>query len=246
MTNETEHDDSWMISSIDVFVLVSSIFVVLFVINRAEFNPENAVVSAEAFFVQPSLVQSSAVQSSVMESANTQPSISSSINSGIEFVSSELFALMSFEGESLDKGSWKEIKTAIINHDLDSLVELKTANGFAALEIQSRVLFNSGAAELARSGEALLEKLVPLLKKSKGLIFIEGHTDDQPISSNKYPSNWDLALARSKEVQMFFVLKGFEKNRLRAVSYGDTQPIAPNDTESNRRQNRRVSLLIQQ
>jgi len=241
MTHEAEPDDAWMVSYIDVFILVSSIFVFLFVISRDEFRSEGEIVKAEA-----SSAQSSIVQFSSTEPSNTQSSISSSKEGGIEFMSSELFDLLSLEGVSSDKASWQKIQTAIIHQDLDHHVELKKVNGFSALDIQSRVLFNSGAAELARSGEALLEKLLPLLQESKGLIFIEGHTDDQPISSKEYPSNWELALARSKEVQAFFVLEGLDESRLRAISHGDTQPVAPNDTEANRRKNRRVSLLIQQ
>src|SRR5690606_15385539 len=99
---------------------------------------------------------------------------------------------------------------------------------------RSQVLFNSGGASLARSGESLLEKLVPVLLATEGLIFIEGHTDNQPIQSESFASNWELASARATEVLQFFVVEGIPKEKLRAVSYGDTKPLVENNSEMNR------------
>ena len=128
---------------------------------------------------------------------------------------------------------------------MNSHVSFIENNEFSELEIRSQVLFNSGAATLARSGEALLEKLAPVLLATDGLIFIEGHTDNQPIQSEAFASNWELAAARATEVLQFFVIEGVPKTKLRAVSFGDTKPLVENDSDSNRQQNRRVSILLQ-
>jgi len=125
------------------------------------------------------------------------------------------------------------------------LITLIKDSNFTELAIQSRVLFSSGTSELTRSGEDVLEKLVPVLKDSDGLVFIEGHTDDNPISTSRFSSNWDLASARATEVLQFFVAEGIKKSRFRAVSYGDTKPLVENTSEANRQRNRRVSLMIQ-
>ena len=107
------------------------------------------------------------------------------------------------------------------------------------------MLFESGDSDLTRAGIAVLEKLTPVLAETQGQIFIEGHTDNRPIETAKYPSNWDLAAARATEVLQFFVLEGLDKQRFRAVSYGDTKPVVPNSSAANRQKNRRVSLVIE-
>ena len=86
---------------------------------------------------------------------------------------------------------------------------------------------------------------MPVLLATDGIIFIEGHTDNMPIQSEAFASNWELAAARATEVLQFFVIEGVPKEKLRAVSYGDTKPLVSNDSEQNRQQNRRVSLLLQ-
>jgi len=217
--SESAQDDHWMLSYIDVFVLMTTIFVMLLVMNRTGESVSESALASES--VALSDAQPSAGLASVYQV-------------------SELDQLI------LSESIWlADIKGSIESNNLSNLVQLQEGEVFTSLEIQSRVLFNSGDTELARSGEALLEKLVPVLAQSEGIIFIEGHTDDRPIASSEFPSNWDLASARATEVLQFFVAEGLSKKRFRAVSYGDTQPLVPNDSEENRSKNRRVSLMIQ-
>lgn len=222
--SESAQDDNWMLSYIDVFMLMTTIFVMLLVMNRTGQE-----------IVEPSLSQGAVERNDALHVVDGLV-----MSDKIEYQVTELDQLIQSDTIWLS-----DIKGAIESNDLSNLVQLQMAEEFTSLEIQSRVLFNSGATELARSGEALLEKLVPVLMQSEGIIFIEGHTDDRPIASNAFSSNWDLASARATEVLQFFVAEGLSKKRFRAVSYGDTQPVAPNDTEENRSKNRRVSLMIQ-
>ena len=221
--SESAQDDNWMLSYIDVFMLMTTIFVMLLVMNR---TGQQAI--------EPPLSQG-AVEGGDARHLAELPLIGAN-----EYQVTELDQLI-----QLDTIWLSDIKRSIESNNLSNLVQLQKGDEFTSLEIQSRVLFNSGATELARSGEALLEKLVPVLLQSEGIIFIEGHTDDRPMASSEFSSNWDLASARATEVLHFFVAEGLSKKRFRAVSYGDTQPIAPNDTEENRSKNRRVSLMIQ-
>jgi len=224
--DQSENEESWMISYIDVFVLMTSIFVVLFMMNRVEQQ-----------------VQPLADQNTVSDATQTMKQVGSLTNS---LPAEGELEVLSEAVHALSDPKWvSDIKSSIEERRIGEHVQLTSNAEFTALEIQSRVLFNSGASTLARSGEALLENLLPVLKASEGLVFIEGHTDDDPILTKEFPSNWDLASARATEVLQYFVLEGIEKSRFRAVSYGDTKPLVPNDTEANRRKNRRVSLLIQ-
>jgi len=211
---ESNSDDSWMISYIDVFVLMSTVFVMLLMLSRAE------LAESVAQHAQPSEEQIVDVSDLALGVLNT--------------------------ASKTQNANWLEdISASIKENGLGELVTLIKDSDFTELAIQSRVLFSSGTSELTRSGEDVLEKLVPVLKDSDGLVFIEGHTDDNPISTSRFSSNWDLASARATEVLQFFVAEGVKKSRFRAVSYGDTKPLVENTSEANRQRNRRVSLMIQ-
>jgi len=127
---------------------------------------------------------------------------------------------------------------------LDKNVNIKVAQGYAQLEIQDNVLFNSSEAGLTASGGALLKRLIPLLKQSVGLILIEGHTDNMPIKTAQFPSNWELGASRATSVLHFLILQQLDSRRLRAITYADTMPIADNSTPEGREKNRRVNILI--
>jgi len=215
---ESNSDDSWMISYIDVFVLMSTVFVMLLVLSRTDL--------AES--VTPQAVNN--VKAPVEQIVDV----------------SDLALGISNTARQTQNINWLEdISTSIKANGLGGLVTLIKDSNFTELAIQSRVLFSSGTSELTRSGEDVLVKLVPVLKDSDGLVFIEGHTDDHPISTSRFSSNWDLASARATEVLQFFVAEGINKSRFRAVSYGDTKPLVENTSEANRQRNRRVSLMIQ-
>jgi len=225
LTNDIESnsDDSWMISYIDVFVLMSTVFVMLLVLSRADLAESvtpQAIDKAKTSVDQVVDVSDLALGISSVGVSNTM--------------------------NQAQNVNWLEdISTSIKANGLGNLVTLIKDRNFTELAIQSRVLFSSGTSELTRSGEDVLEKLVPVLKDSDGLVFIEGHTDDHPISTSRFSSNWDLASARATEVLQFFVAEGVKKSRFRAVSYGDTKPLVENTSEANRQRNRRVSLMIQ-
>lgn len=221
LESEVANDESWMTSYIDVFVLMTSIFVVLFMMSKPDSQ----------------LSEKQTESSSLVVPQVTDTLINLSDETLLELVQPKLFQA---------NYAWaQKIKDTIDSNALNSHVSFIENSEFSELEIRSQVLFNSGAAILARSGESLLEKLVPVLMTTDSLIFIEGHTDNQPIQSESFSSNWELAAARATEVLQFFVLEGVPKEKLRAVSYGDTKPLVPNDSEAHRQQNRRVSLLLQ-
>ena len=127
---------------------------------------------------------------------------------------------------------------------LNKAVNIKVTQGYAQLEIQDNVLFKSSEANLTISGEALLKRLVPLLKQAVGLILIEGHTDNIPIKTAQFPSNWELGSSRATSVLHFLVSQQLDSSHLRAMTYADTMPIADNATAEGREKNRRVNLLI--
>lgn len=114
------------------------------------------------------------------------------------------------------------------------------------LRLDDRLLFESGQADLTAAGREALAQLQPVLTSVDGQISVEGHTDNVPISTARFPSNWELSSARAISVVRFLTEQGSSPDRLRAVGYGETRPIAANDMASGRAANRRVELVLRQ
>ena len=138
----------------------------------------------------------------------------------------------------------QQLTKAIDEFGLNKAVNIKVTQGYAQLEIQDKVLFKSSEAALTASGEALIKRLVPVLKQAVGLILIEGHTDNLPIKSAQFPSNWELGASRATSVLHYLVSQQLDSRHLRATTYADTMPIADNSTPAGREKNRRVNILI--
>ncbi len=138
----------------------------------------------------------------------------------------------------------KQLKITVDQLGLTDSVDMKVTHGYAQLEIQDKILFTSSNASLLDEGQNLLKKLTPLLAQSSGLIYIEGHTDNLPIKTSEFPSNWELGSARATSVLHFLASQNLKTSRLRAITYGDTMPIADNSTKEGREKNRRVSIVI--
>jgi chemotaxis protein MotB len=115
-----------------------------------------------------------------------------------------------------------------------------------SLEIADVILFDSGKADLLTEAEPVLSRLVQTLEEiGEADVAVEGHTDDRPILGGRFHSNWELAAARANAVTRYLLSQGFSPNRLRSVSYADTHPVADNQTEAGRAENRRVSLRVE-
>ena len=112
----------------------------------------------------------------------------------------------------------------------------------------NQLLFPEGGWELHRQGEQTLPKIVPTLQSLQNQrIVVEGFTDNVPIGPelrNRFPSNWELSTARATDVVLYLVAQGVPPNMLSAQGFGDSQPVASNDTAQGRAKNRRVEIVI--
>jgi len=111
-----------------------------------------------------------------------------------------------------------------------------------------QILFPEGGWQLGRKGEETLAKIAPTLSTLKGQqIVVEGFTDNVPIGPElrqRFPSNWELSSARASEVVRYLVSKGVPPNIMSAQGFGDSRPVASNDTPQGRAKNRRVEIVI--
>ncbi|GIV20551.1 MAG: chemotaxis protein MotB [Armatimonadota bacterium] len=106
-------------------------------------------------------------------------------------------------------------------------------------------LFDLGSADLKPSARQVLDRVAQVLRAVPNPVLIEGHTDNLPIRTAQYPSNWELSAARAARVLRYLVQKGgIPAYRLIAVGYADTRPLVPNDSPANRAQNRRVDIAV--
>lgn len=114
------------------------------------------------------------------------------------------------------------------------------------VELPDNVLFDSGQAELKPEGAATLAEVATVLSSIEGRVFqIAGHTDNVPIRSRRYGSNWELSTARAVVVARYMIeTAGMPADRISAAGYADTVPIESNDTEEGRARNRRIEIVL--
>ncbi|WP_407275448.1 OmpA family protein [Halothiobacillus sp. DCM-1] len=128
---------------------------------------------------------------------------------------------------------------------LGNAVDVSVVKGRINLRVKDNILFTSGDATLSPAGARVIDQLATRLQSGDYPIAVQGHTDDKPIHTAQFPSNWELSAARAAAVVQQLIAQGVAANRLSAVGLADTQPIAPNDTAQGRAENRRVDIELQ-
>lgn len=152
----------------------------------------------------------------------------------------------------------------LLNNKMNGIVPLKQSlqrminqNGYGksiklienkrgiTIRILEDILFASGEAKLTPQSKTMLAKIANILKKLPNDIRIEGHTDDVPIDTKEYPSNWHLSVARATNTAYFLMHnEGINEDKVSIVGYAANKPIANNSTPQGRSQNRRVDIVI--
>jgi len=125
-----------------------------------------------------------------------------------------------------------------------NLVNVKRSDLWIEVEIKSSVLFASGQSELSSESRPILKELSKVLSQYNNEIQVEGFTDNLPIMTEVFPSNWELSASRAASVVHLLSKAGIEPKRLSAVGYGEFRPIATNKTEPGRSKNRRINIII--
>ena len=123
-------------------------------------------------------------------------------------------------------------------------VSIKQGDDWLELEIKSRVLFESGEARLERAAVPIIGEIADILQSSANPIQVEGFTDNNPINTPRFPSNWELSAARAASVVHLLDRYGVQPQRMSASGFGEHRPIADNSTEEGRQKNRRVVLVV--
>ncbi len=124
-------------------------------------------------------------------------------------------------------------------------LRVKVVSGRMVVELPSDILFASGSVTLSQEGLAQLNEVGSVLGQMKDKKFqVEGHTDDQPIRTTRFPNNWALAAGRASAVAEILIQAGVRPENISAASYGEFRPVVSNASSEGRRQNRRIEIAL--
>jgi len=140
---------------------------------------------------------------------------------------------------------YEELSASLDQEIKAGQVKISELQGKVTVRMGEKVLFPSGSATISANGKATLAKVADAFGSVKDrMIRVEGHTDNVPIHSERFPSNWELSAARAIAVVRFLQERGIDPRLLGAAGYGEYQPIAPNDTADGRADNRRIEISL--
>lgn len=127
---------------------------------------------------------------------------------------------------------------------LGNSVDITSGTRGVRMRVKGGLLFSPGQAEVKSGAKRLLENVARVMGKFHFYLTVEGHTDSTPISTTQFPSNWELSSARASAVLRYLARLGVPQARMSAVGYASNYPLASNDTEQGRNQNRRVEFIF--
>ena len=226
-----EGSPPWMTSFCDLVVLMLCFFVLL--LSFAKTDP--ATFRSALGSVRQALGGQEQAQSSEPASA---PSAQ------IGHTEGERVGGASSRNELAERATLARFRQYLDERGLGAQVELSASSRGIVLRARDRVLFESADASLKADGVALLDAVRGLCQELRGRLTIEGHSDDRPIESALFPSNWELSGARASAVLRYLVAAGVDPALVHVAGYADTHPVASNATEEGRAQNRRVELVF--
>jgi len=140
----------------------------------------------------------------------------------------------------------EKVKEIVQTKNLEESVKVDITEKGIAIMLRDPVGFASGSADLKEQGKDILKDIGDIIKNNADLkIRVEGHTDNVPISSQRYRSNWELSSARSLSVvQLMHTQTGIKPENMSAVGYGEFRPVATNATPEDRSKNRRIQIFV--
>jgi chemotaxis protein MotB len=139
----------------------------------------------------------------------------------------------------------EQVEQFLSERGLRAQVEVAPDERGIVLRTRDQVLFDSGEARLKSDGLPVLAAVADLARRFHGQLAVEGHTDDRPIQTDLFPSNWELSGARSAVVLRYLLGENIAAERVHVAGYADRRPIASNDTDEGRARNRRVEFVFE-
>jgi chemotaxis protein MotB len=218
---QLDHRDRWLVSYADLITLLFAFFVVMYAISQINEGKYRLLSDALLQAFKPE----SAQQRPPANDARHPRSPAQSPESNMEDIARDLVNAL---GDLVQGGQVRVTESGL----------------GVSVEINASILFEPARAELAEQASPTLVALAQVLAPLSNDIQVEGHTDNVPIATAQFPSNWELSAARAGSVVRLFNANGLASVRLVAVGYADTRNIASNETAEGRSRNRRVTVMI--
>jgi chemotaxis protein MotB len=233
-----EHDnhERWMVSYADFITLLFAFFVVMYGIssvNEGKYKVFGAAIN-RAFGTKSSETEGSSIRMS--EEEIYFKSLVDRRDARLAEKQRKQNERMRNLAQTLNETMDKFVKSGQMNVS-------QTGRG-VELEINASALFNQGEADIQPEAKKTLADAAKVLVDNDYAIEVEGHTDNLPISTARFPSNWELSSARASSVVRLFIDQGVVAKRLKAVGSADNHPVLPNDSAEGRARNRRVTITV--
>ncbi len=226
--------ERWLLTYSDLITLLMIFFVVMYALSS---------VSAKKF--QAVAVSLSKAMGGGGQSVMNEPGASFIPGFAGSSKVNELDMTMDTEENSNLERIRKELQTYIDENGLNEKVTVNIEERGVVLSFQDVALFPLGSAQLTPDAKNLIGSIGQILKKAPHYLRVEGHTDNLPINTAQFPSNWELSVARATSVvqELINELK-LTPELLSAAGYGEFRPKVPNETADSRQQNRRVDIVV--
>ena len=244
---EHENLERWLVSYADFITLLFAFFVVMYAIssvNEGKYRVLSDTLT-EVFQNQPRTLQPIQIGEDGVsgEPSVLQPDRETSGQPSPIDLQMQQSGQADGGGKELDDiaDDFEKALAPLIEKDL---INITKDDNWVEVEINTSLLYGSGSAELEDEAIPVLGSLASILKRYPNQLQVEGFTDNLPISTYLYPSNWELSAARAAGVVHLFMRSGVQPERMSAIGFGEFRPIAGNDTPEGRRKNRRVVLVI--
>jgi chemotaxis protein MotB len=138
----------------------------------------------------------------------------------------------------------EELQAYVKRQGLEDAMAIDRSADRMVIRMKSAILFKEGQAVLTPGAREIIDEIVPALSRTANRIRIEGHTDDVPIATEQFPSNWELSSARAISVAARLEGGGIDRGRLSVAGYAEFHPLVKNDGADQRAQNRRVEIVV--
>lgn len=215
--------DRWLVSYADFMTLLFAFFATMYAISNVD--------------AQKLQRMSTAMRSAFDDSARAKPSPSVD---GVRAGSAAIGAADEPSSEEVEAAVSQELAGELQMERLELIVDRRGVT----LSIPEAGAFGTGRDDLSDTAQALVARVAVVLNRFPNAVRVEGHTDDVPIHTVRFQSNWDLSAARASRVVEFLIARGLAPARLSATGYGEFHPRVPNGTAETRASNRRIDLVI--
>lgn len=232
---------AWLMTFADLMALLFALFVLILSFSDVDSDSfkRNAGSIAAAFnqsrpvFVMPTIDSpQSKLQLPQEQTTTTQPEISSNTDNYLKEVARNKIVNL--------------VKSRVSSELSSNLIELVVKENHIIMRFPAHSAFRKGDSTLAPSIIPTMDRIADILSRSEGQISVTGHTDNSPISTSRFRSNWDLSTARAVSViHRILRHRGLSPKRVAATGKADTEPLVSNDTSENRLRNRRVEIVIE-